>query len=95
MAEVDARLLGRPPKFDGSEAAWQDWVFQTRAYLEMVHDSLGGHLDQVEMNINRPVDMNRLTAKTAANSMKVFYIWAMLLHGPLLLLLKKWTGAMA
>ena len=46
--EVDARLLGRPPKFDGSENAWPDWSFQVRAYLETVHGDMGSHLDLVQ-----------------------------------------------
>ena len=29
--EVDARLLGRPPRFTGNEAEWSDWPFQARA----------------------------------------------------------------
>ena len=32
--DIDARLLGRRPAFEGAEREWNHWVFVTRTYME-------------------------------------------------------------
>ena len=46
--EVDARLLGRPPRFTGNEAEWSDWSFQAGAHFDTVNPSMADHWDAVE-----------------------------------------------
>ena len=53
--EVDACLLGRPPRFTGSEAEWSDGSFQARAHFNTVNRSMADHLDAVERNSERGV----------------------------------------
>ena len=87
--EVDARLLGRPPKFDGSENAWPDWSFQVRAYLETVHGDMGNHLDLVQASPDTPLVLSGMNPSSIANAKKLYYILAMLLSGSPLLTLKQ------
>ncbi len=46
--EIDAKLIRRPPHFDGNEAAWAEWAFQTRAYLEALDTDISDALDLVD-----------------------------------------------
>ncbi len=88
--EVDARLLGRPPKFDGAEAHWPDWSSQLRAYAETMGDDMGAQLDTIEAAPDRALTLGALSAEVQANSRRLYYVLARLLSGgPLLLPLKK------
>ena len=87
MAELDARLLGRPPRFGGAEAEWADWVFQTRAYFDTLGDEVPTALDAAE-TAGRAVPLVTLRAPLQDASRKVYYVLAMLLHGPPLLMLR-------
>ena len=33
---VDTKLIGRPPKYDGSDSGWQDWKFVFLAYCQLL-----------------------------------------------------------
>ena len=87
VAELDARLLGRPPRFGGSEAEWQDWSFQARAYLDTLSPTTGEAIEGAE-TAGRPVPARGLRVEHQEASRKIFYVLAMLLHGPPLLLLR-------
>ena len=87
--EVDARLLGRPPRFTGNETEWSDWSFQARAYFDTVNPSMADHLDAVETNSDRVIPLSTLGDVAVENARKMFYALTMLLQGPLLLLLKR------
>ena len=58
--EVDARLLGRPPRFTGTETEWSDWSFQARAYFDTVSQSMADHIDAVEANVDRAIPLSSL-----------------------------------
>ena len=87
--EVDARLLGRPPRFTGNEAEWSDWSFQARAYFDTVNPSMADHLDAEETNSDRVITLSSLGDVAVENARKMFYALTMLLQGQPLLLLKK------
>ena len=80
--EVDARLLGRPPRFTGSEAAWSDWSFQARTYFDTVNPSMADHLDAVETNSDRVIHLSTFGDVAVENARKLFYALTMLLQGP-------------
>ena len=87
--EVDARLLGRPPRFTGNEAEWSDWSFQARAYFDTVNPSMADHLDAVETNSERVILLSSLGDVATETARKMFYALTMLLQGPPWLLLEK------
>ena len=87
--KVDARLLGRPPRFTGNEAEWSDWSFQARAFFDTVNPSMADDLDAVETNSERVITLSSLGDVAVENARKMFYALTMLLHGPPLLMLKK------
>ena len=87
--EVDARLLGRPAKFDGAEGSWSDWSFQLRAYAETLDSSMGVLLDAGEAQPDAVLSMANFPDQAQANSKKLYYVLAMLLTGSPLLILKK------
>ena len=82
--DVDPRLIGRPPTFDGSEAAWQDWAFQTRAYLEVIDNSVAEALELVDVQVGA-IEFARLSAANKGAARRVYYILTQLLKGPALL----------
>ena len=49
MADLDPRLLGRPPKFGGNDSEWSDWQFQTRAYLDTLDENVAPAITAVEL----------------------------------------------
>ena len=71
--EVDARLLGRPPRFTGIET----------------DSSMADHLDAVETNSERVIPLSTLGDVAVENAWKMFYSLTMLLQRPPLLLLKR------
>ena len=85
--ELDARLLGKPPRFGGSETEWADWSFQARAYMDLLDNEIADALDQAEA-AGRAVPLHTLRAELQESSRKVYFVMAMLLHGPPLLLLR-------
>ena len=87
--EVDARLLGRPPRFTGNETEWSDWSFQARAYFDTVNPSMADHLDAVETNSDRVIPLSTLGDVVVENARRMFYALTMPLQGPPLLLLKR------
>ena len=87
--EVDARLLGRPPRFTGNETEWPDWSFQARAYFDTVNPSMADHLDAVETNSERVIPLSTLGDVAFENARKMFYALTTLLQAPPLLLLKR------
>ena len=86
--EIDSKLLGRPPLFDGSEAAWADWQFQTRAYFETLDSDVSDSLEMCELATGE-IPFARLNDPAKAAARKVFYILAQLLKGPALLELRR------
>ena len=86
---VDARLLGRPPKFAGNETERSDWSFQARAYFDTCNPSMADHLDAVETNSERVIPLSTLGDVAVENARKMFYALTMLLQGPPLLLFKR------
>ena len=92
--EFDAKMLGCPSVFDGSEAAWSDWSFQTRAYLETLSEDVATALELLSRQVGEVV-FQKLSAQMQAASRKVFYVLIRLLRGPALLELKRveqWVG---
>ena len=90
VLDVDPRLVGRPPVFDGSEAAWQDWVFQTRAYLEVVDPHVAEALELIDnLTPADEVPFAQLNEGNKAAARKVYYILTQLLKGPALLELRR------
>ena len=92
---VDSKLLGRPPRFGGEEAAWEDWSFTLRAYTAPLVGALGPPdgtwspamwMDAVEL---LPTEVDNATLSTQARtfSSQLYLILAMLLHGPPLVVL--------
>ncbi len=82
--EIDSKLLGRPPLLDGSEAAWADWQFQTRAYFETLDADVSDSLEMREFAtgeifLHAAVSRRRLLCGRCSN------ILAKLLMGPDLL----------
>ena len=69
--DVDARLLGKPPRFLGDEAEWSDWEFATRAYLDTVDPLMGGQLDVIETTGLGVMDVGQMNADAQANSKKL------------------------
>ena len=67
--EVDARLLGRPPRFTGNETERSDYSFQARAY---VNPSMADHLDAVETNSKRVILLNSLGNEATESARKIF-----------------------
>ena len=86
--DYDARLLGRPSTFDGSEVAWGDWNFQARAYLETLSPYMSDTLDLAEQSPD-PLSLVRLTAEAKVASKQLFYVLANLLKGPAMLELRR------
>jgi hypothetical protein len=82
--EVDAKLIGRPPHLDGNVAALADWVFQTRAYFEVLDTDISDALDRVDAAAGE-IPFQRLSADNKAAACKVFDMLAQLLNGPALL----------
>ena len=78
--DVDPRLIGRPPTFDGSEAAWQDWAFQTRAYLEVIDNSVAEALELVDVQVGE-IEFARLSAANKGAARRVYSILTQLLKG--------------
>ncbi len=90
VLDVDPRLVGRPPVFDGSEAAWQDWSFQTRAYLEVVDPHVAEALELIDnLAPADEVPFAQLNDGNKAAARKVYYILTQLLKGPALLELRR------
>ena len=90
ILEVDPRLVGRPPVFDGSEAAWQDWSFQTRAYLEVVDANVAEALELIDnLAPADEVPFDQLSEGNKIAARKVYYILSQLLKGPALLELRR------
>ena len=88
--DVDPRLIGKPPVFDGTEAAWPDWSFQTRAYLEVVDAQVADALELVDnLTPTDEVPFARLSDEKKAAARKVYYILTQLLKGPALLELRR------
>ena len=87
--ELDARLLGRPPRFTGNEAEWSDWSFHASAYSDTVNPSMADHLHSVETNSERVISLSSHGDVAVENARKMFHALTMLLQGPHLLLLKK------
>ena len=54
--DVNVRRLGKPPLYDGTENAWSDWSFGTRACLDTL--------------LSNPITLAELTAPRAALSRK-------------------------
>ena len=87
--EVDARLLGRPPRFPGTDTELSDCSFQARAYFDRVSQSMADQIDAVEANVDRAIPLNSLNDGATENAWKMFYALTMMPQGPPLLLLKK------
>ena len=47
-SNIDTRLLGKPDRFDGSDASWKDWEFVTRSYLMAAIGGIGPGLQAAE-----------------------------------------------
>ena len=45
---VDARNLGRPSQFNGTDSAWRDWSVVFRSYAALVHPALKEEMQRVE-----------------------------------------------
>jgi hypothetical protein len=86
--EVHAKLIGRPSRFNGNEAAWADWLFQTRAYLEVMDTDISDALGLVDAATDE-IQSQRLSAENKGAAHNVFYILAQLLRGPALLELRR------
>ena len=86
--DVDARLLGRPQPFDGSEAAWQDWSVQTRADLEVIDPEVAEALELVDATTTE-IPFARLSTASKGAARQVYYILTQLLKGPALLELRR------
>ena len=71
---VDPRLLGRSPPFDGNEAQWTEWVFQTRAYLEVLDRDVADSIDLVEANLQTELALARLNVASKDAGRKVYFI---------------------
>ena len=78
---MDARLLGKPPRFDGGESAWPDWSFQLRAYVETIDEEMGTHMDLVESQPDQILLQSKLSDTGKVNSKRLYYVLAMLLGG--------------
>ena len=63
---VDTRLLGKPEKFDGSNATWRDWKFTAKSYLCATNSSLKAMLDQAEVASEpiKNVELHRAGTRT-------------------------------
>ena len=86
--EAAARLLGRRPRFTGTETEWSRWSLHARAHVDTVSPSVADHVDSVEANVDRANPLSSLSDVAAENVRKMFHALTMLLQGPLLLLLK-------
>ena len=64
---VDTRLLGKPEKWDGTDRAWKDWRFVTRAYLMAAMPATSVALDRAE-ELTQPVDLAALDEESKAAS---------------------------
>ena len=45
---VDARNLGRPSQFSGTDSSWRDWSVVFRSYADLVHPALKVEMQRVE-----------------------------------------------
>ena len=86
--DIDHRLLGRPSQFSGGEEAWSDWSFQTRAYFSTLDATLDELMEASEGRV-QPLLLTALTAEQKSVSRKTYFVLAMLLKGPALLILKR------
>ena len=86
--ELDPKLLGRPSSFDGNETTWSDWSFQTRAYMSTLDLSMDDLLDAAERR-EQPLLLVSLSPAQATLAKKLYYIFAMLLKGTALVVLKQ------
>ena len=87
--EAAARLLGRRPRFTGTETEWSRWSLHARAHVDTVSPSVADHIDSVEANVDRANPLSSLSDVAAENVRKMFHALRMLLHGRPLPLFKK------
>ena len=69
--EVGACLLGRPPRFTGSEVEWSDRSFQARAYFDTVNPDMADHLDATKSE--RVILLSFLGEVATENARNMFY----------------------
>ena len=86
--EGDLLRLGRPPTFEGSEEAWQEWAFQARAFLSLLGDSVADDLIRVE-TAREKIEVDDLNEVRRGSARKVYYVLTMLLRGPPLAVLRQ------
>ena len=95
---VDARLIGRPPVFDGAKPEeFNDWPFQVKCYLSVVLEpSLTTALDR-SANSESAVPMEEDTERRRVSS-QVYVMLVSLLRGSPLNMLKQvgdqWNGGL-
>jgi hypothetical protein len=90
---IDQKLLGRPPRFGGQEDAWEDWSFTFRAYASTLGPADGTWscsewMDSSEEQKTELLNSN-LEARAEKSSQQLYFILAVLLQGPSLVLVKK------
>ena len=87
--EVDACLLGRPPRFTSDATEWSDWSFQARAYFDTVSKDTADHVDAVDAKVDIAIPLSTLNEVATENARKMFHAPTILPQGPPLLLLSK------
>ena len=78
--EVDARLLGRPPRFTGVETEWSDWSFQARAHFDTVSQSMADHIDAVKAVGDREDPSERTQRSCRRRRAKDVEAWRLLIE---------------
>ncbi len=74
---------------DGAEAQWPDWSIQLGPYAENMDDDMGAQLNIIEAAPERALTLSALSAEALSNCRRLYYVFAMLLSGGPVLLLKK------
>ena len=87
MAEVDARLLGKPSIWHGDEASWEEWNFILKAYFCLINDHYVECLDQAAAAVSL-LSLPEFGPATVPMAKKLRLSLAMVLRGPPLMLLR-------
>ena len=77
LGMVDTRLLGKPEKWNGTDAAWKDWRFVVRAYLQAAMPTIGDLLDRAEGDTTQ-VECEHLSVEEKASSQQLYYVLVLL-----------------
>ena len=77
---VDNRVVGNPDKWDGSEKAWPNWSFVTKAYEGVVDQKLSHDMTEAEISTT-VLDNDSMSPEAQARSVQLYLILIMLCTG--------------